>query len=75
MLYKAIKRRTRSASYRVMTLETSENITSKLKEKCSPARITGRLKSNIKNTIKVSHETTYKFIWKYKKQGESSTNS
>ncbi len=52
-----------------MTLDTIEYITSKLKEKWSPEQITGRLKSNIGKTIKVSHETIYKFIWADKKQG------
>ncbi|MCK5819897.1 MAG: hypothetical protein KAH18_11790 [Psychromonas sp.] len=52
-----------------MTPDTIECITSKLKEKWSPEQITGRLKSGIEKTIKVSYETIYKFIWKDKKQG------
>lgn len=66
---KAIKRRARAVSCSIMTPDTIECITSKLKEKWSPEQITGRLKSGIEKTIKVSHETIYKFIWEDKKQG------
>ena len=66
---KAIKRQKKALSCTVMTLDTIEYITSKLKEKWSPEQITGRLKSGIEKTIKVSHETIYKFIWEDKKQG------
>ncbi|MCK5818958.1 MAG: hypothetical protein KAH18_06820 [Psychromonas sp.] len=66
---KAIKRRTIAFCYRVMTIDPIECISSKLKEKWSPEQITGRLKSDIENTIKVSHETNYKFVWEDIKQG------
>ena len=56
---KAIQRRKKAVSCPVMTLNTIECTTSKLKEKWSPEQIAGRLKSGIENTIKVSHETIY----------------
>ncbi|MCK5818308.1 MAG: hypothetical protein KAH18_03455 [Psychromonas sp.] len=71
----AIKRRTRAASYPVITIETVEYIASKLKEKWIPDQITGRLKSGIEKIIKVSHETIYKFILKTKSKATISTNS
>ncbi|MCK5819669.1 MAG: IS30 family transposase [Psychromonas sp.] len=66
---KAIQTRKKAVSCPVMTLDPIECITSTLKEKWSPDQITGRLKSAIETTIKVSHETNYKFIWEDKKQG------
>ena len=51
-----------------MTPATIGDITSKIKENWSPEQITGRLKSELEDVIKVNQETIYKFIWGDKKQ-------
>ena len=66
---KAAARRKNAISCPVMTPETIQEITSKIKENWSPEQIAGRLDSKLEKVIKVSHETIYKFIWADKKQG------
>ena len=56
---KAIQRRKKAVFSPVMTPDTIECITSKLKERLSPEQITSRLRSGIEKTIKVSHKTIY----------------
>jgi len=52
-----------------MTTEMISEITAYLKELWSPEQISGALKSDIKETLSVSHESIYKCIWKNKAKG------
>jgi IS30 family transposase len=54
---------------RVMTTEMIEKIKALLKELWSPEQISGTFKSDINETLSVSHETIYKFIWSDKANG------
>jgi len=66
---KAKLRRKKVNKCTVMTTEMISKITTYLKELWSPEQISGTLKSDIKETLSVSHESIYKFIWKNKAKG------
>ena len=65
----AITRKKLTVRSHVMTPDMIDKIKGSLKMLWSPEQISGTLKSDIKQTLSVSHETIYKFIWADKASG------
>jgi IS30 family transposase len=66
---KALLRKKETVKSRVMTAEMVDKISGLLKELWSPEQISGMLKNDVNETLSVSHETIYKFIWSDKANG------
>jgi IS30 family transposase len=66
---KANARKKETIKSRVMTTKMIDKITVLLKAFWSPEQISGTLQSDINETLSVSHETIYKFIWADKANG------